>query len=353
MNEMTGAGSAADGGNPRVSVITIFRNEERYLGAAIESVLAQTCTNWELLLVDDGSNDGSPGVAAAHAGLRPDRIRCLHHAGRENRGMSASRNLGLREARGEYIAFLDGDDVYLPDRLQRHLDVLERMPAVDFVQSDLVHWHSWNDQKQRRSDDYVRPPVCFADRVIAAPLALRTIVELPELYAGVCSLTVRRATALRIGGFEDRFRGLYEDQVFVTKLYAATTGYVVEDYLARYRIHPDSTVERLRRSTRQQAAAARRLEAEFAAWRLHYLQSQSSAAGPLAEIVNILASRPSGTETGAGAMLAAARACARRALAWLLPARAERSLNAWRRRRAGRLTVRRYQQLCAELGDVP
>ena len=76
---------------PLVSAIVIFLNEERFLAQAIGSVLAQSHANWELLLVDDGSTDGSSVIARDFAARDPRRIRCYEHAGHANRGMSASR----------------------------------------------------------------------------------------------------------------------------------------------------------------------------------------------------------------------------------------------------------------------
>src|SRR3954451_25115181 len=81
---------------PRVSVVTPFLNAERFLAEAVDSVLAQTYTDWELLLVDDGSSDGSTEVARNYVGLNPARVRYLEHPGHMNRGTSASRNLGIR-----------------------------------------------------------------------------------------------------------------------------------------------------------------------------------------------------------------------------------------------------------------
>src|SRR5205807_873118 len=82
----------------------IFLNAERFLREAVESVFAQTYPHWELLLVDDGSTDRSGEIARRFAADRPDRVRYLEHPGHENRGMSASRNLGIRSARGELVA---------------------------------------------------------------------------------------------------------------------------------------------------------------------------------------------------------------------------------------------------------
>src|SRR5437763_4919692 len=88
-----------------LTLFIIFLNAERFLDEAIGSVFAQTYREWELLLVDDGSTDKSRNIAEHYAEQYPDKVRCLEHEGRQNRGMSASRNLGIAHAKGEYIAF--------------------------------------------------------------------------------------------------------------------------------------------------------------------------------------------------------------------------------------------------------
>jgi glycosyltransferase involved in cell wall biosynthesis len=118
---------------PLVSAIIIFLDAERFIEEAIESVLAQTCGAWVLLLVDDGSSDAGTNIARRYAARHPDRMRYLEHPGHANRGMSAARNLGIANARGAYVAFLDADDVWLPQRLERHVDVLEREPDLSAV----------------------------------------------------------------------------------------------------------------------------------------------------------------------------------------------------------------------------
>jgi glycosyltransferase involved in cell wall biosynthesis len=128
---------------PLVSVITIFHNEQRFLAEAIESVLAQTYDRWELLLCDDGSTDGSSAIAQRYAAAQPDRIRYLEHDGHANRGMSATRNLGLGSAQGEAIAFLDGDDVWVPEKLARQVRRLQEHPEAAAVYGRLHVWHGW------------------------------------------------------------------------------------------------------------------------------------------------------------------------------------------------------------------
>jgi glycosyltransferase involved in cell wall biosynthesis len=128
---------------PQVSVIVIFLNEEQFLEEAIASVFAQSYARWELLLVDDGSTDGSTAIARQYAQQYPEKVRYLEHEGHLNRGMSASRNLGARHAAGKYIAFLDGDDVWLPNKLEQQVAILEVHPEAAMVYGPLRRWYSW------------------------------------------------------------------------------------------------------------------------------------------------------------------------------------------------------------------
>ena len=114
--------------SPRITVLMPVYNGARYLAAAVESILEQSCRDFELLVLDDGSTDGSGALAAAYGDRR---IRVLRHE--SNRGLIVTRNQGLREARGEYVAFLDSDDIALPSRLETQLRFLENNPAYVMV----------------------------------------------------------------------------------------------------------------------------------------------------------------------------------------------------------------------------
>ena len=110
---------------PSISVIVPVYQAEQCLPACVESVLAQTFFNWELLLVDDGCTDGSPALCDGYA-ARDDRVRVFHQ---RNGGVSAARNTGLREARGEFIAFLDADDQLEPRALETLWSMLKSSGA--------------------------------------------------------------------------------------------------------------------------------------------------------------------------------------------------------------------------------
>ena len=103
---------------PEVSVIVIFKDEEAFLEQAIESVFVQTLPSWEMLLVDDGSTDGSTAIARHFAQQADGQVRYLEHRGHANLGMSAARNLGLSQAAGEFVSLLDADDELFPHALE-------------------------------------------------------------------------------------------------------------------------------------------------------------------------------------------------------------------------------------------
>jgi len=208
--------------SPLVSVITIFHNAARFIEESIESVLAQTCGDWELLLVNDGSSDASEAIALRYARAYPQRIRCLHHPGRDNRGMSASRNLGLSEARGDLIAFLDADDVWLPQKLERQVELLHGNPKAEMVCGPTLLWHRWGDAPNGPADS-VRPLGISREGLKRPPQLLRDLLLGKVKTPATCSVLIRRGAIQRIGGFEERFRGMYEDQAFFAKAYLALT----------------------------------------------------------------------------------------------------------------------------------
>lgn len=117
-----------------ISVIIPVYNVEEYLPQCLDSMLAQTCTDWEAILVDDGSTDASPAICDDYA-AKDARFRVMH---RENGGVSAARNAALDAARGEYITFLDSDDLLLPGALA-HLHNLCITHGADMSVGTFLH----------------------------------------------------------------------------------------------------------------------------------------------------------------------------------------------------------------------
>jgi glycosyltransferase involved in cell wall biosynthesis len=224
---------------PTVSGILIFLNAEAYLREAIESVLAQTRCDWELLLIDDGSKDGSTGVARLYAERFPRRIRYLTHDARANRGKSSSRNLGITEARGEYVAFLDADDLWLPSKLAEQVDRLARHPEAIMLYGPTTYWHSWATVNRRR--DYLGALGVPADTLYFPPFLLTRYLARSGIVPGLCSILVRRNAVLKLGGFEESLQQLFEDQTLIAKLCLDGPVYVDSGCHDLYRQHADSS----------------------------------------------------------------------------------------------------------------
>jgi glycosyltransferase involved in cell wall biosynthesis len=225
---------------PAVSVITIFLNGEAFIQEAIESVVAQTFRDWELLLVDDGSTDASSAIAQRFAAADPDRIRYLEHAEHRNRGMSASRNLGIERARGTFIALLDADDVWLPDHLEQHVRRLHEHPEAGMVYGPSMLWYSWTGLPEDAARAGRRRLGVPADTLVRPPRLLELLLENRADTPATCSVLMRRSAVELAGGFEEEFRGLYEDQVFFAKLFLTIPIFVTGDAHDRYRQHADS-----------------------------------------------------------------------------------------------------------------
>ena len=228
--------------NSTVSVIIIFLNAIDFLQEAVESVLAQTYEHWELLLVDDGSSDPSSALARDFADQDPSRICYLEHAGHQNLGMSASRNLGIRNATGFYIAFLDADDYWLPDRLKTHVGILDLHPEVGMLYGTAKYWYSWTGLLQDRDRDFVPDLRVKENTLFAPPQLLLLLLNGRAEVPCTCSILVRREVAQKVMGFEESFRGMYEDQVFYAKVCLLATVMATSDCLAWYRQHPKSNL---------------------------------------------------------------------------------------------------------------
>jgi glycosyltransferase involved in cell wall biosynthesis/SAM-dependent methyltransferase len=266
---------------PLVSIITIFHNEERFLAEAVDSVLAQTYETWELLLCDDGSTDQSPAIARRYAAEHPDRIRYLQHAGGANRGMSATRNLGITAANGELISFLDGDDVWVPEKLTRQVELLQQHPAAAAVYGRLHVWHGWTRDEADLARDYVQPLGGPADMLVQPPELLirflRNDVFTPS------GLLFRRDVLREVGGYEDAFAGMHEDGIVLAKICLRWPLYASGEVWYKYRQHPDSCC------TREIAAGRDRIALRnYLAWIDQHLMANGHADTEVATVVREL-----------------------------------------------------------------
>ncbi|QUT05681.1 glycosyltransferase family 2 protein [Sphingobium phenoxybenzoativorans] len=218
--------------SPRISVITPYRDASLYLGAAIASVEAQSFADWELLLVDDGSIDDSRMIADARAAADP-RIRSFSNAPNGRSGAAGARNFALKQAAGEYVAFLDADDIFLPDKLAHQSAKLDAFPDVAMVYGPTHWWYP--DDPALDWIENVGPEALYD-----APYLLDEIVLLLHGHVPcICAVMMRKSIVCDRGGFEDQFR-LYEDQTLWVKVFSSEKILIDAVVTAQYRQHGSS-----------------------------------------------------------------------------------------------------------------
>lgn len=225
---------------PIVSGITIFFNAERFFVEAIESILAQTFDDWELLLVDDGSTDKSTEIALHYAAKYPNKIRYLEHPYHQNLGMSVSRNLGIKNARGEFVAFLDADDVWVSHKLEQQLKVMREQPDAAMCYGPTMFWHSWAGNDEDVGHDWHTQHGPQVNSLVAPPSLLILLLRDEFTVPSTCSILFRRDIANEIGMFEENFRDQMEDMVFHTKIFLNRPVFVSTECWGLYRQHQNN-----------------------------------------------------------------------------------------------------------------
>jgi glycosyltransferase involved in cell wall biosynthesis len=226
---------------PLVSVIIPFLNREKFLQQAIESVLSQSYDNWELILVDDGSTDRSAEISRNFVEKYPAKIRLLAHLGNAWRGAGATRNMGIRNAHGEYIVFLDSDDVFFPETIERELKAFEANPTADAVCGTLQYWYSWSAEIKKSEQDFKVNLGLKLEELYEPPFLLVHNLRSGGRKPGITTLMLKREFVNLIGAFEENFNRIGEDQVFWAKVSLNGRIYVMDACLAKYRQHSDSS----------------------------------------------------------------------------------------------------------------
>ncbi|MEN9893345.1 MAG: hypothetical protein RLY78_3640 [Pseudomonadota bacterium] len=221
--------SRTDTASPRVSVVIPVYNGERFIARAIDSVLAQSHPVADIVVVNDGSHDGTAEVLR-HYG---DRLTVIDVP---NGGVAQARNLGLARTRGELIALLDADDVWRAHKLSAQIDALRRHPDVDFTCCDYEAVHPAIGPRDTHFEHVRRlhPPVF--NRVVPRPV--RTLIDIN--FVGTCSnVLFRRSLLGRVGLFDPRLRQAEDYDLW---LRMATTGnfYLQSDVLLEKITHDDN-----------------------------------------------------------------------------------------------------------------
>ena len=223
----------------KVSIIMPFFQAGAYLREAIESVLAQEGdVTSRLYLINDGSDQSDIQIARQFCCTYSEKVQLIEDSGGHTRGSSAARNLGIRCSKGDIIAFLDADDVWYPYTLRTQVSLLDANPAADMCYGSALRWYSWNGQR-----DFDVPCTVDgfgADQLVPGVAVLSTFLRDEALTPCTGSVAIRRSAYDASGGFEEQFRGLFDDQVLYAKLCLKGQVYVLSELLSKYRRHPES-----------------------------------------------------------------------------------------------------------------
>jgi glycosyltransferase involved in cell wall biosynthesis len=212
--------------DPLVSVIMPFLNTGPFIKESIESVIQQTYSAWELILVDDGSTDNSTAIAKSYVAIFTDKIKYVEHEHHANMGLSPSRNAGIRHAQGSLVAFLDSDDVWLKENLAKQVRFFFLNPEVSMLCSATKYWYSWQSSDLEDKVIQVGAP---GDRIYEPPMLAKCLYPLGQGAAPcMCGLMIKMPVLQKLRKFEDSFgeNQLFEDQAFLMKIYLNEKVYV-------------------------------------------------------------------------------------------------------------------------------
>jgi glycosyltransferase involved in cell wall biosynthesis len=232
---------------PLITVAICCYNGERYLEKTLNSVLAQDYSNFEIVIIDDGSSDGTISIIERFAG----RNKCIRAFFRSNHGLPASRNFAFGKAKGEWIAIVDQDDLYYPTRLSRQLEIAQSHPTAGLVFCNVHHI----DESDVVIDDYLSVfalPDSFIPKGDAGNLLLRL-----GCFSASASCLIKRETAQEIGAFDESIAYACDYDYFIRAGFEVDFAYT-RDFLGAWRRHAEQATSTYSKS---------RIEVRSVLWR--------------------------------------------------------------------------------------
>lgn len=223
---------------PLISIIMPAFNAERFLEDSIQTVLNQTFTDWELLIVNDGSTDRTVNIVEAHT-KKDERVKLINQ---ENKGVGAARNKAIRASQGEWIAFLDSDDLWNPEKLQKQMDTVNTIFGIDLVFSDgwIFYENNLNELQQyfyylSNSKDAIIPVANFSGDVMYK-------MQYRYNYVPILSVLVKKSVLAKVGFQEERkyYQGCEDLDYWIRIAKAGAEFYGMNEKLFYYRKHNNS-----------------------------------------------------------------------------------------------------------------
>ena len=215
---------------PRVSVVIPTYNRGELLCETIDSVLAQTYHDFEIIVVDDGSTDNTAQLLSRYQ----DDVRLVYRA-HKNSGVAATRNYGIRLARGEFLAFLDSDDRWLPQKLERQVQFADAHPEYGLIATEISNFN--------------KRGVVVETKNKAAAYRIKNGHVVEELLFGnwiqTSTVLARRECVQAVGGFDEEVGQFGEDWLTWMRIASRSPIYFLPEPLVEYRIHEESLTSHL------------------------------------------------------------------------------------------------------------
>ncbi len=217
--------------NQFVSVVIPLYNGGKYIESTLMSVLSQSYNNYEVIVADDGSTDDGSQKVKVIMERYPRRIQLIYHSDRGNHGIAASRNLAIQNAKGIYIAFIDQDDIWLPNKLERQVKTLQQFPEADLVYAKATFVDQEGEGKKLRS---VHPTygrgVAWQPQNVFHKLVKEDFI--PNL-----TVLVRKSCIERVGFLDEGPRYEYEDWLLLSKMAYFYKFIFMPEVLGKWRLH--------------------------------------------------------------------------------------------------------------------
>ncbi|MBI4845999.1 MAG: glycosyltransferase [Candidatus Omnitrophica bacterium] len=211
---------------PLISVIIPAFNCVKYIRQTLDSALSQDYENFEIICVDDGSTDNTLNILREYSRKFPDKVNVLTQ---KNSGPAAARNLGIKKSRGEFVAFLDSDDIWLAEKLSLQSEVLLRDKNIAFVHADFAYF---NDEEEEKKSEF-----CIAEKKKFSGDIFHALFK--KNFILTSSVLARKEILEKTGLMDEGFRMSEDYELWLRIAQGSKAGYV-DKALVKYRKHSQS-----------------------------------------------------------------------------------------------------------------
>ncbi len=225
----------------KISIITASYNYAQYIEEAINSVIAQTYDNWELIIVDDGSSDNSVEIIKKFC-QKDNRIKFFQHENGQNKGLKDTILIGLENATGDWVAFLESDDVFKPDNLSKKIEVIKNYPDVDLIFNS-VEFVGKENLPQYKIKEFEKTQKKFSKMIFPRDMFFDFMKKNPIFTFSAVAV---KAAALKNIDFDSPCDVFLDWWLWVHLAYKNKFYYINEE-LTKWRLHSESYIKKTKK----------------------------------------------------------------------------------------------------------